>query len=400
MFSTTANFLVDTSGFLADWLDELNAAQAPDGAVPFVIPDVLRGEDPAAAGWGDAATLVPWSLYTAFGDHELLERQYSSMRAWVEKVTTLATGHLWQGGFQFGDWLDPTAPPEAPASSQADPEVVATAFYAHSTRILARTAQVLGHRRDADHYRELADSIQSAFNEAYVGADGRIQSDCQSVYALAICFELLPSDGARAAAGERLAALVHAANFTIATGFLGTPFVLEALTLAGRAELAYSMLLSTDLPSWLYAVEMGATTIWERWDALLPDGSVNPGSMTSFNHYAFGAVADWMHRRIGGLASAAPGWSRVRVEPCFDPRLDWARAEHESPRGLIACAWERTPSGAVELDLYVPEGVTAEVHLPGSASPQLVSGGSHRFAALTGAASAAAPHRGGRSPLR
>lgn len=379
VFAPTANYLCDTSGFLADWLEELSAAQAPDGAIPYVIPDVLRVEDPAAAGWGDAAALVPWALYTAFDDVEMLERQYPSMQAWVEKVTSLVTDHLWRGGFQFGDWLDPTAPPEAPASSSADPEVVATAFYANSVRILARVARVLGYEADAARYAALVDDIRSAFDDAYMEGDGRIRSDCQSVYALAICFELLLDESAWEAAGRRLASLVLEADFTIATGFLGTPFVLEALTLTGRADLAYSMLLSTDLPSWLYAVEMGATTVWERWDAMLPDGSVNPGTMTSFNHYAFGAVADWMHRRIGGLTPIAPGWSRVRVEPCFDARLDWARAEHESPYGLIASAWRRLPSGIVEFDLQLPNGVVAEVRLAGSASPRVVSSGSHRF---------------------
>lgn len=379
VFAPTANYLFDTSGFLAGWLEDLAADQKPDGGVPYVIPDVLRDADPAAAGWSDAATIVPMALHDSFGDVAMLERQYPSMRAWVDKVSRLAHDGLWAGSWQFGDWLDPTAPPEEPAKAAADPDVVATAYYARSTRLLAAAARVLGHGADADRYGRLADEIEAAFDHAYVASDGTVQSDCQTVYSLALAWGLIQHPEARRAAGEKLVNLVVAAGYRVATGFVGTPLILDALCLAGREDVAYSMLLETGSPSWLYAVTMGATTIWERWDSMLPDGSVNPGSMTSFNHYAYGAVADWMHRCIGGLAPAAPGWKRVIVRPLPTERLRWAKAAYDSGFGRIECSWEIDDGAELRLDVLIPTGVTAEVWVPGAHAAVIVGAGAHTF---------------------
>lgn len=379
VFAPTANYLFDTSGFLAGWLEDLAAEQKPDGGVPYVIPDVLRDADPAAAAWSDAATIVPMALYDSFADVALVRRQYPSMRAWVEKMSLLARDDLWAGSWQFGDWLDPTAPPEEPAKAAADPDVVATAYYARSTRLLAEAARVLGYHDDAERYGGLALDIEAAFNRAYVSHDGIVLSDCQTVYSLAITWGLISDPDARRAAGERLVDLVVAAGHRVATGFVGTPLILDALCLAGRPDVAYAMLLETKSPSWLYAVTMGATTVWERWDSMLPDGSVNPGSMTSFNHYAYGAVADWMHRSIGGLAPAAPGWKRVSVKPILTDRLQWAKAAYDSSFGRIECAWAMHDGSRVRMDVVIPTGVTAEVWVPGANEAVTVGAGNHTF---------------------
>lgn len=379
VFAPTATFLFDSAGFLRSWLADLAAEQQSDGSVPFVVPDVLRDPAPAAAAWGDAATIVPWVLYQRTGDAGVLERQLPSMRAWVDRLADLAgPDRVWRGGFQFGDWLDPAAPPEDPFRAKADPDVIATAHFARSAEIVARAARVLGHEEEAERYRSLAAEVRAAFARAYVTPAGRVLSDAQTVYALAIEWALLPDAEQRELAGRRLADLVRAGGFRISTGFVGTPLVTDALTSTGHLDVAYRLLLQTGCPSWLYPVTMGATTIWERWDSVLPDGSINPGEMTSFNHYALGAVADWLHRTVAGLAPAAPGYREVLVHPRPSADLTSASARHVTPYGEAAVAWERA-EGTFRLDVRVPVGASARVHLPGAAEARTVSHGEHHW---------------------
>ncbi|HEY6596638.1 MAG TPA: family 78 glycoside hydrolase catalytic domain [Asanoa sp.] len=379
VFAPTASFLYDSAGFLSSWLADLAADQQKDGSVPFVVPDVLGTPGPAAAAWGDAATIVPWVLYERTGDPGILARQLPSMAAWVDRIVGLAGDDLlWSGGFQFGDWLDPTAPPQAPADAKADRDVVATAYLARSAQLVADAAAVVGDAEAAARYGDLAARVRAAFAREYVTAGGRVLSDAQTVYALALEWDLLPDTGQRARAGRRLADLVRTSAFRISTGFVGTPVVEDALTSAGATEVAYRLLLQTGVPSWLYAVTMGATTVWERWDSMLPDGSINPGEMTSFNHYALGAVADWLHRRIAGLAPAAPGYREIEVRPVPGPGLDWASARHLTPYGEAAVSWRRR-DGRFALSVTVPVGATAEVHLPDGSAPVRVGHGQHEF---------------------
>jgi alpha-L-rhamnosidase len=380
VFAPSANFLYDTSGFLAGWLRDLAADQKADGGVPNVIPDVLRDPDPASAAWGDAATIVPSSLFEAFADRGVLRRQYESMVAWVEKVSTIAgTRRIWDTGDQFGDWLDPSAPHDDPGRAQADPAVVATAYFARSTFLVARVAKLLGHTAAAARYQLQHAEILDAFNREYVTDAGVVTSDCQTVYALALEWNLLDSNTKRTHASARLAELVRDAGSRVSTGFVGTPVILDALEIAGHPDLAMSMLLQDQSPSWLYAVKMGATTIWERWDSMLPDGSINPGSMTSFNHYAYGAVADWMHRSVAGLAPIEPGYRRVRVRPNLASELTSASARHDSPYGLVAVSWTRV-GDRFDLDVELPFGVTGEIWLPNKREPIEVASGRHGFA--------------------
>lgn len=377
VFTPTATFLFDVDGFLTSWLRDLAAEQRSDGSVPWIVPDVLGGDAAGAAGWGDAAVTVPWTLWWAYGDIEILKTQYASMVAWVEYIRAQAINDLWTTGFQLGDWLDPVAPPENPGAGRADPAVVASAYYGRSVGLLARIADELGDTDMAEDYRALHERICGAFRREFVSSEGVIRSDCQTVYALTIAFDLLADPTLRAAAGARLAQLVIEEDFRIGTGFLGTPVVLEALTLAGRSDLAGLMLRQSEWPSWLYAVGMGATTIWERWDSMLPDGTVNPGEMTSFNHYAYGAVADWMHRRLAGLTALAPGYRRIRVEPLTTAGLRSVSIEYESPYGRIAVGWTSDTDG-FELRVTVPNDVQAEIILPGL-EPLIAGAGEHRL---------------------
>ena len=372
-FAPTAAYLFDVDGFLRDWLRDLAAEQsAADGMVAYVIPDVLKyikapSSFPApdsTAVWSDASVWVPWALWQAYGDSAVLADQFDSMAAHVRRVESkLSETGLWDTGFQFGDWLDPTAPPDKPADAKADKGVVATACLYRSARIVADAAAILGRAADAEHFGELAGRTRAAFTEHYVEADGTIMSDAPTVYALAITFGLLDEE-ASVLAGERLAKLVADGGYRIQTGFAGTPFVTDALTSTGHLDDAYQLLLQTENPSWLYSVTMGATTVWERWDSMLPDGTINPGQMTSFNHYALGAVADWMHRVIGGIAPLAPGYAEVLIAPQPGGGITWARSSLETRAGRISVHWEVQPSGALDLDVEIPTEVSALVRLP------------------------------------
>lgn len=370
VFAPSAAYLFDVETFLSDWLLDLAVEQAhADDQVPFVVPDVLKKVPhpkgvPApdtAAIWSDAAVWVPWALFQAYGDAAVLERQWDSMAGHVRRVSALASANgLWDTGFQFGDWLDPDAPPDQPWAAKADPSVVATAAKYRSERILADAAVVLG--RDDTDLSAMAERTRAAFNEAYVGADGTITSDCTTVYTLAIVFGLL-DDETEQRAGDRLAELVAASGHRISTGFAGTPYVTEALTRTGHVDDAYGLLMQRECPSWLYAVTMGATTVWERWDSMLPDGSINPGEMTSFNHYALGAVADWMHRTVAGIAPLEPGYSRVLVAPRPGGGLTWASSSLETRHGTVSVRWELI-DGELDVDVTLPPGVTGLLSLP------------------------------------
>ena len=374
VFAPTAAFLADSAGFLGSWLRDLSLEQLPDGTVPNVIPNVLTHEESGVAAWGDAACIVPWALYMHYGDRGLLERQLPSMTRWVANVRTrLNQEGLWADGFQFGDWLDPSAPPDDPFAAKISPDVFATACYLRSVDVLSKAARELGFDHSAQEHRELFEDGRRAFLAAYVDESGRIASDCQTAYAIALTWGLLDTTKRRQGAAQRLAELVIESGYAVDTGFIGTAFILDALTDIGRTDLAEAMLLRRELPSWLYPVTMGATTIWERWDSMLPDGTVNPGDMTSFNHYALGAVGDWMHRRLGGIEPRSAGYRTVTVAPAFLSALHGAHATLESPYGLISVKWERNGS-TISAAVDVPAGVTAHVSVPWSAEPLAVRG--------------------------
>lgn len=373
VFAPTASFLYDVRGFLDSWLRDLAIEQSESGGVvPFVVPNVLGPARPAAA-WGDAATVVPWVLHERFADTATLERQYPSMKAWTDVLIDVAGDRrLWEGRFQFGDWLDPDAPPELPANAKTDADIVASAYLFRSADAVARAAELLGRADDAAEYARIAAEVRDAFNAEYVTSAGRIMSDAQTAYALAIVFDIAPAEQ-HAALGARLAELTRQSGYRIGTGFVGTPIIQDALTRTGHLETARRLLVQTENPSWLYPVTMGATTIWERWDSMLPDGTINPGQMTSFNHYAFGAVGDWLHRVVAGLAPDAPGYARMRIEPRPLAGFDSASAEHLTPYGRARSAWTRA-DGAIRVEAVIPPNTTATVVLPDGQSHDVGSG--------------------------
>lgn len=364
VFAPTAAFLYDCAGMLDSWLEDVGVEQLPDGTVPWYVP-VIPGEpmwtpiQPGAA-WGDVATLTPWLLHQRFDDADLLRRHFATGRRWVDLMDRLAgPSRLWDTGFQLGDWLDPAAPPDDPAAGRTDRYLIATAYFAWSARHLARIAATVGESGQAHRYGTLADQVASAFRARWVRSDGLMRVDSPTAYALALKAELITAPQARRRAGDRLAELVLADDARIATGFVGTPLLCDALTEAGHLETAYRLLTQTECPSWLYPVTQGATTVWERWDSMRPDGTLNPGGMTSFNHYALGAVADWMHRVVAGLEATSPGYRTIRFRPRPGGGITSAKARHDTPYGPASISWVLTDE-ALTVDVLVPGGCTAD----------------------------------------
>jgi alpha-L-rhamnosidase len=390
-FAPTAAFLFDVDSFLSDWLVDLDLEQQHrDGIVGFVVPDVLKYIDRersddlgrpinSTAIWSDAAVWVPWTLYQAYGDEEVLRRQFGSMAAHVRHVRgLLSPSGVWDGNFQFGDWLDPDAPPDDPARAKADKGVVATASIYRSARIVADVADILGLSDERAEFEEVANGLRQAFNDEYVDAHGVVKSDCTTVYSLAIVFGLLSPEHEEFA-GRRLAELAEQAGYRVSTGFAGTPFITDALTKTGHVDAAYRLLLERECPSWLYPVTMGATTVWERWDSMLPDGTINPGQMTSFNHYALGAVADWMHRVVGGIAPLKPGYASVLVAPQPGGGLTDVETSLETRHGRVSVHWT-VKDGRMTVDAELPDGVDGVLRLPGAEDRAI--GGGHVNAAV------------------
>jgi alpha-L-rhamnosidase len=383
VFAPTACLLYDVAGFLTSWLADLAADQLPDGGVPWVVPDILRHDitpSSAAAGWSDAAVIVPWVLYRHYGDEGLLAAQYPSMCAWVEHVVRRAGAALiWDDGAQIGDWLDPAAPPNAPGEARADPHLIATAYFAHSTALLSRAAAVLGKDEDAARYAELAVRIGEAFRARYA-PDAMQHATSQTELVLALAFDLLPEEE-RAGAVAHLVRLIEEEQGHLGTGFLGTPDLCSVLADHGFVDVAYELLLQRTCPSWLYPVTKGATTIWERWDAIRPDGSIHPGEMLSFNHYAFGAVGAWLYGTVAGirLDREQAGWRRFSVQPRPGGGLTYARARLLSPYGPIESAW-KVEDGRFSLSVEVPPNTTAQVLMPGrDGGPIEVGSGRHEW---------------------
>ncbi|WP_242633308.1 alpha-L-rhamnosidase [Arthrobacter sp. S39] len=380
VFSPTASYLYDSLGFLDSWLRDLALEQGHrNGVVPIIVPSVLGMLESPVAAWGDAATVVPWVLFERFGDAGLLRRQYPSMRDWADALLKVRDrSGLWQGQMQLGDWLDPAAPPDKPGAARTHGDIVASAYLFRSLDLVAQAAAVLGNDADNGTYAALAEETRQSFLAEYVTPAGRMVSDAQTAYSLALMFGISTDPAQRQALGDRLADLARLGGYRIATGFVGTPLIADALTVTGHLYAAERLLTQTECPSWLYPVTQGATTIWERWDSILEDGSVNPGEMTSFNHYALGAIADWMHRTVAGLAPAAPGYRKLAIAPRPLSSLTQASTSHETPYGLAKVGWKRV-GDRILVDATVPPGTTAVVSLPDGSAEFVVGSGRHSW---------------------
>jgi alpha-L-rhamnosidase len=368
VFARTAAFNMDVAGFFTKWLADLATDQKQNGAIPFVIPDVLtRGSQMGigATGWADAGVVIPWTVYLVYGDERILETQYESMKAWIGYMQDRAGDDLiWDGDFHFGDWLAYSTDQSDYPGATTDKDLIATAYFAYSTSLVQRIAAILDREDDAARYADLLEAIKQAFRKEFVTANGRMASNTQTAYALALSFGLMP-EGQEAQAADRLAQDVRAFNDHLTTGFLGTPLLSKSLSDHGHLDVAYNLLNQDTYPSWLYPVAMGATTIWERWDGIKPDTSFQDAGMNSFNHYAYGAIGEWLYRVVAGIDAdpEQPGYKHILIQPQPGGGLNYARATLRTMYGLAASAWELA-DGQFRLDVTVPPNTHATVRLP------------------------------------
>ncbi|MBB6635241.1 alpha-L-rhamnosidase [Cohnella thailandensis] len=365
-FIRAATYNRNVAPFFAKWLKDLAADQQEDGGVPHVIPEVkVAGYNSAA--WGDAAVICPWVVYERYGDERVLRDQFPSMKGWVEYIRAQGENEfLWNTGFHFGDWLGLDAKENSYVGATPR-ELIATAFYAYSTGIVAKAAKVLGLEKEAKEYSELRDRVASAFREEFVTPSGRVASPTQTAYAVALMFDLLEEKDRRQAA-DRFAKLIEESGAQLTTGFVGTPYLCHVLTRFGYGELAYKLLERREYPSWLYPVVRGATTIWEHWDGIKPDGSFWSDDMNSYNHYAYGAVGDWLFGSVAGIDADEnePGYRRIKLSPLPGGSLRHAEATLDSPYGEIRSAWKRLANGGIVYEMTVPANASADVVLPGA----------------------------------
>ncbi|KAL1409208.1 hypothetical protein Q8F55_006041 [Vanrija albida] len=380
VFAPTFSFLFGAAGFLRNWLRDVRADQR-GGVVPVTVPNVhaIRLSHMPHAVWGDVAALLPNDLYDWFGDSDIVQESLGSAIAWLDAIPRDKATQLWdRKTFQFGDWLDPAAPPALPWKGRTDTHLVADAYLIHTTRVVAKLAGVAGKSDVAARYEAQAAALLDTFHSQYLTPASRVVSDTQTAIALLLHFDLVDSrvPGQREVLARRLKELVVADAWQVSTGFAGTPIILQALAANGHLDQAYRMLLNRTSPSWLAPVLLGATTIWERWDSMLQDGSINPGQMTSFNHYALGSVAAFLHAVVGGLSPLEPGWRRVRISPQPGGNLMHAAASFVSPYGVVRCSWA-IEAGKLHVTAQVPPNATALVQLPGLESE--VGSGTHSF---------------------
>jgi alpha-L-rhamnosidase len=379
-FSRTAAFNYNVSAFFTKWLKDVSADQKPGGEVPDVIPDVLNRQDAKtaapSAGWGDVAVIVPWTMYTVYGDKKLLETQYPGMKAWVEYIRKKAgDSFIWKGGSKYGDWLfyHPPVNNHSEPDGHTEHDFIATAFYAYSTSLMAKAAKELGKPEDEIFYNDLFNKISIAFNKEYVTLAGRVGTNSQTSYVLALMFDLLPEE-LRSKAAAFLVSDIKSRRNHLSTGFLGTPFLCHVLTDNGYADVAYDLLLQETYPSWLYPVKMGATTIWERWDGQKTDSTFQDPGMNSFNHYAYGAIGDWMYRVSAGIETLDPGYRNLLIQPHPSDKIKYSKASFESPYGQVASGWERK-DGKVLITVKIPANTKATICLPVKSAEKVTIGG-------------------------
>jgi alpha-L-rhamnosidase len=376
IFSRTASYLMNTYEFFSKWLVDVAADQTEEGGVAHVVPNLLnettvkddwllsQGTHSAAA-WADVAVIMPWSMYMNFGDREIIKKQYPSMKAWIDFMKNHAVDDIWNYKLQFGDWVALDA--EEGSYFGATPnDLTCTAYYAYSTGLFVKMAESIGQTEDVKEYSALYQRIVEKSRDTFFLPDGSMTVQTQTAHILALYFNLAPVDK-RDIVVNALLKLLEKENGHLVTGFVGTPYFCHALSQNGHTKEAYELLLKEDFPSWLYQVKMGATTIWEHWDGKKPDGSMWSADMNSFNHYAYGAIAEWLYRVVGGIDSDErnPGFKHSIIYPHISDNLKYAETKYETPYGLILTRWEINNNN-ISLQVFVPHNTTAQIILDGA----------------------------------
>ncbi|MBQ9879480.1 MAG: family 78 glycoside hydrolase catalytic domain [Clostridia bacterium] len=378
VFSRAAALNYDVSDFFKKWLADLRLEQREDGSVPATCPVSRFGTGYGSPGWADVAVILPWNMYLAYGDRSFLEDNWDMMTRWVDYMQDCALNKSKDGQMShpwttdgYGDWLSLDNPDLEAAVGKTDKGYIATAYFALCASILVKAGRVLG--KDAAAYRGMHEDILRYFRSTQIDGDGKIRENTQTACVLAIAFDLTDD---KKAAGDQLARLIHEAGDHLTTGFIGSAYLLHALTDTGHADVAYTLMLRREFPSWLYAVTKGATTVWERWNGIRPDGKFAKATMNSFNHYAYGAVEDWLVCDMAGLnlVESDPGYASVIFAPKTDPRITHAKASLVTARGKIISEWTTGGDGATEYVFTVPEGVRAYYTLPGGSVQELHAG--------------------------
>lgn len=369
VFVRTASLNFDVERFFKKWLRDLAADQGCDGCVPHVIPNISDDMGGSSA-WSDAAVICPWEIYRTYGDKAVLEEQFDSMKAWIDWMRERSENGRRSGGSHFGDWLGLDSP-EGSYKGATPEDLIATAYYKYSTELFIKAAHALG--RDVAEYENIPAEAAAAFRREYM-ENGRMKNATQTACVLALYFDITDD---RAATAAQLNELVKRAGH-LETGFVGTPYLLHALSDNGYAETAYDLLLRREYPSWLYPISKGATTVWEHWDGIKPDGTMWSTDMNSFNHYAYGAVADWMYGAAAGINSDPdrPGFEHIIFRPVTDRRLDFVKASIDTRRGTVASEWRRE-NGRIKYIFTVPEGCCASTVIGGEKHE--VGAGTHEF---------------------
>ncbi len=373
VFSMTAAFNFDVAAFYTKWMKDVEADQLPNGKVTHVVPDVLKGGG-GATGWADVVAIVPWTVYRVYGDKRILRDSYPAIKRWVQFMTDMAgDDHLWTNGQHFGDWLAFATTRSDYPGATTDKDLIATAYYFYTTSLAGKIAAILGKNDEAEKYTKLAGEIKEAFLKEFVTPNGRLVSHTQTAYVLALSFGLLPGDLAKKAAGylaEDVSKFKH-----LTTGFLGTPLLCQTLSDIGRDDLAFMLLERKKYPSWLYPVTKGATTIWERWDGIKPDGTFQDVGMNSFNHYAYGAIGEWLYSHVAGIGVDVqnPGYKHILLHPHPGGDLTYANASFESMYGKIVSDW-KIENGMFTYTIEIPANTTATVTLPNAELSNVKSG--------------------------
>lgn len=361
IFSWTAAFHRNTALFFGKWMRDVAAESSLEKGVPHVVPDIL-GQYSSSA-WSDAAVIVPWVVYQIYGDQGILEESWKCMHEWVDYIRNqCGENGLWQSGYQYGDWLALDKEESADRTGATDKYMIANAYYLYVTDLVKQTAEVLGLGEAVKEYQDLYDATLEAFRQEYYTNTGRIVSETQTGAVLSLYFRL-----AREKDRERILQILRT-NIEnhknhLATGFVGTPYLCHALSENGAHDLAAALFMKEDYPSWLYAVNKGATTIWERWNSILPDGSFDVSGMNSLNHYAYGSIGDWMYRKVAGVSQLKPGYKKFRVQPMFVKGIEEAGIEFESVYGKIVSKWS-CKNGKIRVHIEVPANTSAEIRLP------------------------------------
>lgn len=377
VFSRTACHIGNTYLFFQKWLADLSTEQCRELGVPDIVPNIL-GPHGGTAVWADSAAIVPWNVYQSSGDVNILRRQYDSMKMWVDFLRdNESSTHLRMNGFQRGDWLALDREEGKGNRGATDAYLIASAFYANSTWILAQSAGILGKAEDAAEYTALYEAIKAGFQREFITETGRIVSESQTACALILSFGLCRPEH-RARIAKTLADNLATHGNHLTTGFIGTPYLCRALTENGYHELAGKLLLNEDYPGWLREVKLGATTIWERWDSMHDDGTLDQSGMNSFNHYSFGAIGEWMIEYLTGIQIAKAGYSEISLKPRFIQGLTHVKATRETPYGTLSCGW-KCKDGKITVDVTVPVNTTATLHLPEQEEPIHLGSGIYHY---------------------